>query len=182
METADKIQKTDENAMIAEQYFKSAEEHHKNKQFDACLQLIKKGLEVEENKLPVLQIFDEILSNSRTLTFIIPKPQTYSKAMVLDGMSFYSFLIWGTIEYLFSKKRINIILSCNNINYLADLGEGLLVKLKQKAKELKGDLKCINVHKINFEVAELFKEAGNEYPELYHTSIEAVEAFLKQWQ
>jgi len=155
--------------------FEIAEKYYENREFENMAKYITKGLQCDIEALPFFDVFDEEISNGKVITFIIPKRGVYSQAMTLDGFSFFSRVLLELLRYLISTQRINIILSLNNVEFLADAGEGIIWGIKREARMLQGDLKCINPHSNILRVSEIM---GNSYFDLYPTAVEAIQAFM----
>lgn len=156
--------------------FKIAKAYHDLNEEMKSRDFIKKGFATDISAIPFMNVFDEQVDTLQ-LTFIIVKPGFYSQVQDLDGFSFFSFLVYELVENLLTQQRRNIIMSLNNIQNLSDMGVQMLLYLRDRARKLRGNIVCINVCD---EISTLAREIGAEfYPQVYGTSIEAVEAFKK---
>lgn len=156
--------------------FKIAKAYYDLNEESKSRDFIKKGLTMNISSVPFMNAFDEQVDELQ-LTYIIVKAGSYSHGQQLDGFSFFSYLVYELVENLLSQKRKNIIMSLNNIQDLSDMGVQMLLYLRDRARELGGDIVVINVCE---DVSVLAKEIGTQfYPQVYSTSIEAVEAFRK---
>jgi len=167
-----RIKTEDRNASL---HYEVAEALHKAGRHEETRYHLRKGIEIDLSAMPLVQVFNERLMGDKVLTFIVPKPGCYSKKMLFDGLSWYSYILFELLEYLFKKKCTNIILSLNNVEMLADFGQAAVLLAQKNARTLKGDVKCINGNSI---LLAMSKDANQlEYPQIYPSMIDVIESF-----
>lgn len=162
----------------AEFFFSKAEELLDLNKAAEAQDYIRKGLAKGIDYVPFFDIFEEKIKTGRTITFICPRKGSYSKEMILDGMSFYSYLLEATIEFLLSSKHIHQIVSLENVTYLSDIGPISLLNLQNQAKEVGGEIKYANACKAVKQLADKYMEwERQEYPRIYHSVSDAIADF-----
>jgi tetratricopeptide (TPR) repeat protein len=171
-ELLDALSKDETNAKL---HIEIAEAYHKLGKIKETEYHLKKALELDDSDLPYFQIFDENFQPGKTVTFIIPKPGTYSQRMHLDGFTFYSYLLHSLLDHLLSVKKRHLVLSLNNVEVFSDLGLVIVLQAQARAQQLKGDLKCINGNAYILDASKMIGK--DDYPEIFLSVQEAINSF-----